>query len=282
MKIGKIVLITGIIVLTMTGCNHHRLKPHRFYHNHNNASHNSAYRQASTNGVPRFTQIRGAYPQAINQGRYGGSRYQPVRESEILKPAHSMAELDEQSRNVKPTMIYSYPRGMGTRGTNFVNLMAIKYRLLDKINAVRANGAPCSRISAPPVKWNRKLVDAAKAHAQDMAMHNFLGHLGSGTSTDVARKALGRGSNFYERILYFGYPIKPGELAGEILTYTKYNIVGDRQPLDHFDHALENFLRSPRHCALLMNPRFSDVGIAAYKDNEKIYWDIEFGESAYN
>ena len=262
----------------MTGCKKHRLKPHRY---HNNTNYKSSYRNAPNMGTPRFTQVRGAYPVSV-RGQYRGAGYQPVGHSEVLKPAHSMAELDEQSRNVKPTMVYSYPRGIGTRGTNFVNLMAIKYRLLGKINAIRANGAPCSRVSAPPVRWNKKLVDAAKAHTQDMATHHYLGHMGSGTSTDVARKALGAGSNFYERILYFGYPVKPGELAGEILTYTKYNIVGNRQPLDHFDHAIENFLRSPRHCALLMNPRFSDVGIAAYKDNEKIYWDIEFGESTYN
>ena len=194
-----------------------------------------------------------------------------------MTPARNMSELDEQSRNVKPHLVYSYPKNIRVGRTNFVNLDPIKYQILNYINNIRANGNQCGP-SAPPLTWNRKLEDAAISHAQDMASKNFLGHMGSGTDTDPARKALGQGSNFYERIIYFGFPIQPGELAGEILTYTKYDIVGNKIPYANFKHAVDNFLSSPRHCALLMNPRFNDIGIASYKDSEKMYWDIEFAE----
>jgi len=43
-------------------------------------------------------------------------------------------------------------------------------------------------------------------------------------------------------------------------------------------HAVANFQKSPRHCQIIMNPRFKDMGLSAYKDNEKIYWVIEYGE----
>lgn len=197
-----------------------------------------------------------------------------------MKPANNMSELDRQSRSVKPHLVYSYPKNSGAGNAASVDLSPIKYQILNYINNTRAKGAVCGP-SAPPLGWNDKLEDAAISHAQDMSSKNFLGHMGSGSDTDPARKAPGEGSNFYERIIYFGYPIKPREVAGEILTYTKYRIVGNKIPYEHFKHAINNFLHSPQHCAILMNPRFHDVGVASYQDNEKMYWVIEFAEVNY-
>ena len=201
-------------------------------------------------------------------------------QSSGMTPAKNMNELDRQSRSVKPHLIYSYPKNTREGDANFVNLDPFKYKILNYINNIRAKGNTCGP-SAPPLGWNVKLEDAAIAHAQDMSSKNFLGHMGSGSDTDPAKKAPGQGSNFYERIIYFGYPIKPREVAGEIITYTKYRIVGNQAPYEHFTHAVDNFLRSPTHCGLLMNPRFHDVGVASYKDNEKMFWVIEFAEVNY-
>lgn len=194
------------------------------------------------------------------------------------KVAKSMEELDRYSKNTKPTLVYSYPKGSKFRGE--VDLSAIKYKMINIINDIRVKGNHCGP-SAPPLGWSQKLKNAAEAHARDISMHKSISHLGSGDVSDVARKAPGRGSNFYERIIYFGYPIKPGEIAGEIITYTKYRITGSKDPLLNFKRAVENFLRSPSHCHILMNPRFKNVGIAAYEDGEKIYWVIEFAEANY-
>jgi uncharacterized protein YkwD len=188
--------------------------------------------------------------------------------------ATSMSDLDNYSKHTNPKLVYSFPKNF--KGS--LQLNAIKYRMLSTINSIRSTGNQCGP-SARPLGWSVPLEDAARMHARDMSFNNHLTHLGSGTKYDLAKKDDGRGSNFYERILYSGYPVKSGELAGEILTYTKYSITGNKDPLENFDRAVKNFLRSPSHCGILMNNRFKDVGVSAYEDGEKIYWVIEFGES---
>ena len=252
-KLIKVISIIFISVFIVSGCGYHRHLRHHY------PSKTHMQTQTYTQNV-----------RDINRQGYSHS----------MTPAHSMSELDNQSRSVRPTMVYSYPANAKIGNATVVDLRPIRYKVLNYLNSVRANGSVCSS-SAPPVTFNAELEQAALAHSKDMAVNNFLGHLGSGKMTDTAKKAPGRGSNFYERILYSGYPIKPGSLAGEILTYTKFRIVGSKDPYKNFVHAVNNFLKSSRHCQILMNPRFKDVGIAAYRDNEKIYWTIEFGEVKY-
>jgi len=200
--------------------------------------------------------------------------------TQSITPARSMSELNNQSRNTKPHMIYSYPANMQIGNAQFVDLSNLKFKMLNYVNSIRAHGTVCGG-STRPVDWNNELALTALEHSKDMAANNFLGHMGSGTLTDPARKREGVGSNFYERIMYHGYPIKPGSLAGEIITYSKFNIVGNQDPYQHFVHAVNNLLKSSTHCRIIMNPRFKDVGIAAYKDNEKMFWTFEFGEIRY-
>jgi len=246
-KLLIFIFISSVFVL---GCGKHRVKPHTNYY------------------APNMQQQNNPYMPTPNSYENNPSN---------ISVANSMSSLDEQSKNTQPHLIYSYPAQEGADN----NLIAsIKFQLLNYINSVRSHGTECGP-SAPPLGWNEKLEKAALAHAIDMRMNNFLGHLGSGTEYDVARKGPGQGSNFYERILHFGYPIQPYELAGEIISYTKFRIVGSEDPKVAFKHAVDNFLKSPTHCKLLMNPRFHDTGIAAYKDNEKIYWVIEFAEVHY-
>jgi len=197
----------------------------------------------------------------------------PTQQLGKVKVANNMKDLDYISANTKPTMVYTYPQAKLPDNVYFVNLKPYKNIAIRIINDVRAK----ARVGA--VRWNEYLAKAASAHARDMASNNFLGHLGSGKALDFARKGPGRGSNFYERIIFFGYPIRPSELAGEILTYTKDHIVLSREPMPHFKHAISNFLKSPAHATILRNNRFKDVGVAAYRAGEKIYWVLEFGES---
>jgi len=199
--------------------------------------------------------------------------YTPRTQSHHVQVAKSMDQLDRYSKNTKPTIIYSYPKTKLPDNVHFVNLKPYKLIVVNEINRVRTTQG------SGLVAWNPSLAKAANAHARDMASNNFLGHLGSGKAIDFARKGPGQGSNFYERIIFFGYPIKPGQLAGEILTYTKDNIVGSIEPMPHFKHSIENFLKSPAHAAILVNNRFTDVGVAAYRADNKIYWVIEFGEA---
>jgi len=194
-----------------------------------------------------------------------------------LQIARSMEELDRQSKQATAMMLYSYPK---QKDYNLINLDKLKYKMVNYVNSIRTMTQHCNAPSLP-VGWNKELSKAASMHAKDMSINDFIGHLGSGTKYDIARKAPGMGSNFYERIIFAGYPIQPGELAGEIVTYTKYKIVGSKDIYENFVHAVQNFLKSPKHCALLTNPRFRDVGIAGYKTANKIYWVLEFGEVNY-
>jgi len=246
------------LLLIFTSCGRHKVEPPSNYYAPNLQHNSNPYRAQQNNSYSHMENSRSNYVQ-----------HQPAA-------ARSMSELDKQSQNTRPTMIYSYPAG-----ENHNNLVSsIKFKLLNYMNSVRARGDKCGP-SAPPLGWNDKLEQAAVAHAIDMRKNNFLGHLGSGTEFDVARKGPGQGSNFYERILHFGYPVQPTELAGEIISYTKFRIVGTQDPEQGFKHAIDNFLRSPKHCSILMNPRFRDTGIAAYRDEEKTYWVIEFAEVRY-
>ncbi len=256
------VLLIGSLLI-ISGCGKHRVKPKKNY----NGVH--LHQQNTLTSRPYYT--RPTFQQAGQYGGFrGGSRgHVPI--------ARDLESLDQISANTQPYYVYSYP---ATTKQNSNLVSSIKYRVLNYINSIRARGAKCAP-PAPPLGWSDKLEQAALSHAIDMRNNNFLSHLGSGTEYDVARKAPGVGSNFYERILYFGYPIQPNELAGEILSYTKYRIVGSKDPEKGFKHAVDNFLRSPKHCRILMNPRFRDTGIAAYRDNEKIYWVIEFAEVSY-
>ncbi len=194
------------------------------------------------------------------------------RGSHSLKVSRSMRELDRDSASVRPTLVYSNFVNRVNYSAQSVDLTPIKGKILNYINALRASRG------AGALRWSQSLENAASAHSGDMATNNFLGHIGSGKATDLARKSNGRGSNFYERIVRFGYPMKAGELAGEILTYTKDRVVGNRDNYFHFIHAMDNFQRSSRHSMLLMNPRFRDVGVSAYRDRGRVYWSIEFGE----
>ena len=160
----------------------------------------------------------------------------------------------------------------------FMNLSTYRNVMLSIVNRTRASamgGYPGTDI---PVYWNRFLTKAAEAHSRDMAVHKFISHLGSGDRTDYARKAPGQGSNFYERIIFYGYPAKPGNTAGEILTVTKDSIVGTREIMPHFQHAIENFLKSRKHSYVLKNPRLNRIGISAYRSGNAIYWVIELVE----
>jgi len=147
---------------------------------------------------------------------------------------------------------------------------------IDYINNIRGKGAVCAGPTTP-LKYNKFLEKAAFAHANDMATNHFLSHTGSGTQTDPAKKAPGVGSNFFERILFFGYPAKAYDLVGENITFIKRKYAKDR--FESFKKAVDVFLKDPPHCRILMEPRFKDIGVG-YKETPKgTYWVVDFGET---
>jgi len=151
-----------------------------------------------------------------------------------------------------------------------------KTEMLAYINSVRVNGTTCSG-PVSSLKWNDNLEAAATAHAKDMAINKFVAHLGSGKSTDIAKTASGIGSTFIDRIKYFGYPIDTGSLIGENITRLDIKKTKSADFMKNFKRGMKIIYNDEAHCKILMDPRFVDVGVNMYRNNDSYYFAIEFG-----
>jgi len=130
---------------------------------------------------------------------------------------------------------------------------AISHRVLELINDARRQARSCGREKFPAttsLKQAAKLERAALAHVQDMAARNYIGHQGSDRSKPADRAT---------RAGYAWVSIAENVAAGQTTA----------------DEVVNTWLASPGHCANLMNPRYSDTGVAYAVDpaSEKgIYW----------
>ena len=128
---------------------------------------------------------------------------------------------------------------------------------LAMLNAARAEPRRCGDTSfaaAPPLSWNAQLEMAADAHANDMATRNFFEH----TNPD--------GVTASQRTTDAGY----GPYTGE-------NIGAGYKSLDA---AIQGWLKSPGHCANIVNPRYRHYAVACAISNSSqygIYWTQSFG-----
>jgi uncharacterized protein YkwD len=131
---------------------------------------------------------------------------------------------------------------------------------LARINQVRAAGANCHTDGVfPPaaaLSWNVKLTDAAGAHSADMAAKNYFSH----TSTD--------GRTLGERVNATGYA---------------WNALGENIAAGYvgIDIVMDGWVASDAHCANLMNPNFTEVGLACVPGTSgstySTYWTMDLG-----
>jgi uncharacterized protein YkwD len=127
----------------------------------------------------------------------------------------------------------------------------IKIEIVDKVNAVRTKGCLCGNEYYPPtspIVWNETLHSSALSHARDMARNRFFDHYSS------------EGLNIGERLDKYGYY---WQHAGENIG------TGQRS----FREVLNDWIKSPTHCKMLMNPNVKDMGVAKYKK----FWVQHFG-----
>lgn len=131
-------------------------------------------------------------------------------------------------------------------------------RVLQLANEARSRPRQCGNRSfqaAPPLRGNAQLDQAAAVHARDMATHSYMAHEGRD------------GSTFDDRISRAGYrwrSVAENVAAG--------------QP--SADEVVRDWLKSPGHCANLMNPVFTEMGVAFATDARSadgIYWAQTFG-----
>jgi uncharacterized protein YkwD len=134
-------------------------------------------------------------------------------------------------------------------------------RVLDLVNQVRATPRYCgnqSFNSARLLHWSDALAEASRLHSEDMARNNYFSHSGRD------------GSGLAQRVDRTGYRYRT---SGENIAAGAHLSAED---------AVAGWIKSPGHCANLMNPAFVDMG-AAYAVNPGsemgVYWTQVFGTS---
>ncbi len=155
-------------------------------------------------------------------------------------------------------------------------LSSEKKNILNLINKARSQTQDCGEYGvfppAKPLKWNNNLYSTALEHSADMASVSSLSHIGSGTETDLTAIAfeLDKGSSVIQRMEYNNYTSSHSGPFGENVLYGTYEISGKE--------AINLWLESPGHCANIMNPSFSEVGVALARNGKGWnYWSMELG-----
>jgi len=133
----------------------------------------------------------------------------------------------------------------------------VRTRVVDLVNAARATARKCGseRFAAvPPLDVSRKLTDAAEEHAHDMLKKQYFEHRGRD------------GSQPKDRVLRAGYQPR---LSGENIALGP----------ESAEEVVAGWLKSPGHCANIMEPRFQDIGVglASGKKRGQVYWVQTFG-----
>jgi len=152
---------------------------------------------------------------------------------------------------------------------------ATKQAYLDAINNARSSQQDCHtegiKPAVPALLWNDKLYNAAYEHSHDLAESNTASHDGSGTDSDWTGMDLGgKKSTYIERVENNGYAWSS---IGENIA------MGTNR--DTAQKAIDAWLASDGHCANLMSPNYTEVGMAHYKKADSDYthyWTQEFGK----
>jgi uncharacterized protein YkwD len=135
---------------------------------------------------------------------------------------------------------------------------AIAARSLLLVNRARAGARRCGRTQyapAPPLRASDVLSAAARMQAQDLAARSLLSHRGAD------------GSDPGQRATRAGYRWR---VVGE-------NVASGPQTADE---VIAGWLESPDHCENIMDPRYTEMGIAYAVDARSsgfIYWSQVFG-----
>jgi uncharacterized protein YkwD len=131
-------------------------------------------------------------------------------------------------------------------------------RVTLRVNQWRATGANCGSEGsfgpAAALGWDSRLTTAAAVQAQDMSTHNFFAHTGSNGSTPG------------QRVTAAGYA---WQTTGENIA-AGYGSV---------EAVVDGWIGSAGHCANLLNPQFTQVGVACVPGSAMTtytsYWAME-------
>lgn len=122
--------------------------------------------------------------------------------------------------------------------------------MIQRINHYRQKGCKCGSTMYPPVpplRWNKTLEKAAKAHVKDMVRNQLFSHTGSD------------GSSPAERVDRVGYR----------WSATAENIAHGQRSVDE---AIDAWIKSEGHCKNIMRANYREMAIA----HEDTYWTQVF------
>ena len=125
-------------------------------------------------------------------------------------------------------------------------------KMLLRINKIRKKGCRCDGKYLRPVKqlkWSKLLYISAYKHAKSMHENDYFSHY----SPD--------GKDIGDRLDMIGYK---WQYAGENLAEGQKT----------FEEAMHDWIASPTHCNMLMNPNMEEVAVARYGN----YWVQHFGK----
>jgi uncharacterized protein YkwD len=134
----------------------------------------------------------------------------------------------------------------------------VQRQILELVNNARASGRRCGSReypAAPPLALNALLTSTALAHSREMAAYDEFEHAGRDGSSPAARVA---------RSGYGGFSIVGENIAAGAMTPAEVT---------------QGWLDSPAHCENIMDPRFSEIGIAFAVNTasaEVVYWTQDF------
>ena len=144
---------------------------------------------------------------------------------------------------------------------------------LDAINKARRENQTCGSrgffSATNALKWNSKLYHAAYEHSNDMAVTNTFSHEGSGQASDLTGVREGGKSHGFERMEAYGY--EWSRYGENIAAGTNSNTA---------QKVMTQWMESDGHCANIMNPDFTEVGMAMVKKSDTHfthYWTQNFG-----
>ena len=134
----------------------------------------------------------------------------------------------------------------------------IEARVLALVNQARSQARLCGKeamAAAQPLRLKASLRAAAAAHAEDMARYSYFSHTGRD------------GRHVSERVNRAGYAWRA---IGENIASGQMNA----------ELAVQGWLKSPSHCANLMTPGYTEMGLAFAVDPQSeggVYWVQVFG-----
>lgn len=183
----------------------------------------------------------------------GGGSDEPAQPTRPLATTSSTVSSTSAS-----TALTTTSNSAGNTATCGLN--SFQSELLSRINSLRASGASCgSRGQFAPVAavtWRSALADVAASHSQEMASAQYFSH------TDLSGHDA-------------GYRIG---MAGYLWSAWAENIAAGQTTVKQ---VMDDWTASPGHCANLMNPSVTEVGVACQKVGSSTpYWTMNLARPA--